>query len=70
MRIIWALRNGNLSRVFGGVADQLPEHGQLGGDFRKLVESWRMTLEVGFAVEHVDRQRDGVVVADEASKVY
>jgi len=64
MRIIWALRNGNLSGVFGGsVADQLPARGQLGSDLRKLVESGRVTVEAGFAAEHVDRQRNGVVVS-------
>jgi hypothetical protein len=64
MRIIWALRNGNLSGVFGGsVADQLPARGQLGSDLRKLVESGRLTVEAGFAAEHVDRQRNGVVVS-------
>jgi hypothetical protein len=59
----WAVRRRNLSRIFGGgVADELPARGRLGSDLRNLVESGRLTVVAGFAAEHIDRRRDGVVV--------
>ncbi len=64
LRMTWAVRGQNLTRLFGGaIADQLPAHGKLGSDLKKLVESGRLTLVTGFAAEHVDRRADGLVVS-------
>jgi thioredoxin reductase len=56
MQVMWAIRGTNLVRVFGGgVADQLPARGKLGSDLKSLVESGRLKLVTGFAVDRVVR---------------
>ena len=64
LQITWAVRSANLARVFGGgAADQLPARGQLGDDLKRLVDSRRLTLVLGFAAERIERQADGLVVS-------
>ena len=67
--VIWAVRAADLSRVFGGGgADKLPARGKLGEDMRHLVEHGRLTLALGFSVERIDRQGDGLVVSERAAQ--
>lgn len=62
-RITWAVRSGNLTRVFGGgEADRLPARGKLGSDLKRLVDAGRLQLATGFAAERVDRRNGGIVV--------
>ncbi len=62
-RLIWAVRSDSLARVFGGgAADQLPARGQLGTDLKRLVESGRFDLVLGFAAESVDLDGGGLIV--------
>lgn len=49
--VVWATRGTDLKRVFGGgAADQLVARGELGSRLRDLVDSGRVTLVTGFAV--------------------
>ncbi|KRE11936.1 flavoprotein [Bosea sp. Root381] len=58
-RAIWATRGRDLSRVFGGGADdRLAARGDLGQRLRRLVESGRIALMSGFAVAGI-REEDG-----------
>jgi hypothetical protein len=58
--IVWAARNPNLTRAFGGgAADQLPERGALGTRVRDLVERGVVTVVKPFAVESIDQLADG-----------
>jgi thioredoxin reductase len=67
--IVWAVRAPDLSRVFGGgSADKLPARGKLGDDLRHLVEQGRLTLALGFSVERIERQDDGLSVSERASE--
>ena len=67
--VIWAVRAADLSRVFGGgSADKLPARGKLGEDLRHLVEHGRLTLALGFSVERIDRQGNGLVVSERAAQ--
>jgi thioredoxin reductase len=69
-KIVWAVRAANLARVFGGgTADKLPARGALGDDLKRLVESGKLELVLGFAVEHIDRRGSGLVVSDQSSRV-
>ena len=64
-QIIWAVRAANLNRVFGGgEADKLDARGKLGDDLRKLVESGRLQIELGFAVEKIERRGDALAVTE------
>lgn len=68
LEITWVARGTNLTRLFGGgAADQLPARGKLGDDLRHLVESGRLQLGLGFAVENIERRNGGLVVAGRAS---
>jgi thioredoxin reductase len=68
LRIIWAVRSGNLARVFGGgAADRLPARGKLGDDLRRLVDGGRLELILSFAVERIDRKGEGLLVTEHAS---
>jgi thioredoxin reductase len=61
--IIWAARNSNLTRAFGGgTADQLPERGALGTRVRDLVERGVLTLAKPFAVEAIERVAGGALL--------
>jgi thioredoxin reductase len=58
-RITWATRGGSIERtVGGGDADALPGRGALGTGIRLLVDSGRVALVTGFAVDTV-RAVDG-----------
>jgi len=74
--ILWAARNTDLTRAYGGgAADQLPERGALGQRLRRLVEAGAVELLAPFAVDEVRRGSGGslqvkglegrTVVADE-----
>lgn len=64
MRLIWAVRGDSLARVFGGgAADQLPARGKLGSDLKRLVESGRLELVLGFAAEAVAGDEAGLFVS-------
>lgn len=53
-RISWALRSGNLQRIFGGGAkDGLPERGKLGLTLRKLTDAGVLRVLSAFQVEAV-----------------
>jgi thioredoxin reductase len=63
LRITWAVRGRCLTRIFGGAtADKLPARGKLGSDLKQLVDGERLQLVLGFAVEGLSREQDGVVV--------
>jgi len=63
LQLTWAVRSTNLSRVFGGGdADQLPARGQLGNDLKRLVESGRLNLVLGFSAERIDEISGGATV--------
>jgi thioredoxin reductase len=65
-RLIWAVRSGNLERVLGGgAADKLPARGKLGSDIRRLVDSGRLDLVLGFHADGIQADRDGLVVTGE-----
>jgi thioredoxin reductase len=66
MQLTWAVRAANLDRVFGGGADdKLPARGQLGMDLKRLTETGRLNMVLGFHAERVDDTRDGLVVIGE-----
>ena len=63
LQITWAVRSTNLTRVLGGgEADKLPARGQLGTDLKRLLESGRLNLVLGFSAERVDETPDGATV--------
>jgi thioredoxin reductase len=65
LQIAWAVRGGNLARVFGGgAADKLQARGKLGQDLKRLVDSGRVALTLGFAIERIEGGTDGLVVFD------
>jgi hypothetical protein len=58
--IIWAARNPNLTRAFGGgAADQLPERGALGTRVRDLTERGMLTVVKPFAVVSIEQLAEG-----------
>ncbi|MGW0434246.1 FAD-dependent oxidoreductase [Micromonospora sp. NPDC003197] len=59
-RITWATRGGSIERALGGGdADALPGRGALGTGIKLLVDSGRVDLVVGFAVDKVQASDDG-----------
>lgn len=55
--IAWALRGQDMSKVFGaGEADGLPARGALGIRLRKLIDSGRLEVHLGFQVRSISRQ--------------
>ncbi|RXT57751.1 flavoprotein [Bosea sp. Tri-44] len=63
-KAIWLTRGSNLSRVYGGGADdQLAARGDLGQRLRQLVEAGRIELVAGFAVTTV-REASGQLALD------
>jgi len=62
--IIWAARNADLRRAFGGgAADQLPERGALGLRVRALVDEGLITVLKPFAITAIAGMGDGVRVS-------
>ena len=58
--IIWAARNADLRRAFGGgAADQLPERGALGLRVRGLVNEGAIAVLKPFAIEAIARHQEG-----------
>jgi len=65
----WAVRASNLTRVFGGgAADKLAARGALGDDLRHLVESGKLELALGFAVQRIEQLGDGLAVFDQSGR--
>jgi thioredoxin reductase len=66
-RVLWAARNTDLTRAYGGgVADQLPERGALGQRLRAHVERGHITLLAPFAVSKIcATDEDGLNVLDD-----
>jgi thioredoxin reductase len=61
--IVWALRGTDLSRVFGGGADdQLEARGKLGSDLRALVDRGTLQLVTGFSVEEIAEEGGALIV--------
>jgi thioredoxin reductase len=64
VEIIWALRGTDLTRVFGGGADdRLEARGKLGSDLKALVDRGRLQLVTGFSIETIAEEGDGLVVS-------
>ena len=63
-RISWAVRAGNLQRIFGGGGkDGLPERGKLGTKLRQLTEAGVLDLFTAFQIETVEEERGHLHVA-------
>jgi cation diffusion facilitator CzcD-associated flavoprotein CzcO len=63
LQLTWAVRSGNLVRMFGGGADdKLPARGQLGIELKHLVESDRLNLVMSFSAIRVDETPAGATV--------
>lgn len=61
--LTWAVRNTNLTRIFGGGdADKLAARGKLGTDLKHAVESGRLNLVLGFSARRVEEHGDSVFV--------
>lgn len=70
LKLIWAVRAGNLARVFGGAAaDKLVARSALGDNLKRFVESGKLELALGFAVEGIEREGNGLVVSDQSGRV-
>jgi hypothetical protein len=68
-KLLWAIRAGNLARVFGGgAADKLAARGALGDDLKRLVESGKLELALSFAVERIEQRGDGLTVSDQSGR--
>ena len=64
---IWATRGTNLSRVYGGGAnDELAARGELGSRLQQFVESGRIQLVTGFSITAV-RASSGQLVVEDAT---
>lgn len=59
-RVIWAVRERRLAKVFGGgAADQLQRRGALGTALRELVEVGAIEVVSPFTVDAIERNGDG-----------
>ena len=62
-QIIWALRNANFERIYGGqTADALPERGKLGTRIQQQVKRGAVQIEAPFLIERLEQTPDGLVV--------
>ncbi len=62
--LTWAMRNTSPARVFGGArADKLAARGKLGEDLKRLVESGRLQLAMGFRAERVEEDDGALIVS-------
>jgi len=67
VKIHWAVRANNLTRVVGGgAADKLAARGALGDDLRRLVESGTLAMALGFAIERIEQRDDGLAIVDQS----
>lgn len=67
--LTWAVRGSDLTRVFGGGADDaLAARGDLGSRLRAFVDSGRIRLVTGFAVADVHRQGSRLSVLSDDGK--
>jgi thioredoxin reductase len=67
-KILWVVRGTNLVRVYGGgLADQLPARGELGGHVKDLVEGGPVTLILGFSTTAVRRSGAQVAIEGETA---
>jgi thioredoxin reductase len=65
-RIFWAMRSGDVEKVFGGgAADQLPERGQIGLRARAVVQSRGAEILAPFRVKSIEQAPDGLTVTGE-----
>jgi len=68
MKVAWATRSSNLTRVYGGgPADQLPARGDLGANLKNLVASGKIALTAGFPVMKVSNSAEHVVLHTDAA---
>lgn len=64
--IIWALRGGNLQRVYGGGEDDaLAARGQLGLRIKAAVEAGALEILAPFLIDRVESHKDGLCVGGE-----
>lgn len=67
--ILWATRSPDLSRVYGGGAeDQLPARAELGEALRRLVQHGPVTLTTGFATTAVREASSRLVVEGDTAR--
>ena len=67
-KIAWVVRGTNLIRVYGGgLADQLPARGELGGHVKDLVDGGQVNLVLGFSTTRLKRAGDQIVIEGETS---
>ncbi|GIV96280.1 MAG: flavoprotein [Herpetosiphonaceae bacterium] len=65
-RVIWAVRRGNVQRLFGGGdRDQLPLRGRLGQEAQRLVDGGAVELVTGFNLERLVRTSAGMIAASD-----
>lgn len=69
--VTWVLRRGSAGTTFGGgIADELPERGQLGVTAKEMVDAGLVTLVTGFRVERIARSGDAaVLIAEDGRKL-
>jgi hypothetical protein len=61
--ILWALRRGQMDRVYGGQeADALPARGRLGTRARQVVESGEVELLAPFSIQSIEPAGSGLLV--------
>lgn len=66
---IWVTRSTNLVRVYGGGdADQLPARGELGAETRELVESGRVPLIAGLAIQALRQVAGRIMIEGESAE--
>lgn len=66
---VWAARSTELIRVYGGGdSDQLPARGELGAETRELVESGRVPLVSGFAIQRLHEENGRIIIEGECAE--
>ncbi|HVO04468.1 MAG TPA: FAD-dependent oxidoreductase [Candidatus Cybelea sp.] len=62
--LLWVVRGRNMARIYGGGdADELVARGKLGQRLEALVDSGRVRLVTGFAVEAIARSRAELILS-------
>ena len=68
-RILWAIRNADPARIFGGgAADELPARGELGAGLRARVAAGDIEMFPGFAATAVQTDGAGARIRGETAK--